>query len=84
MQGIIRNSISMSRRILSHHIKPGDTVIDATCCRGQDTLYLARLAGKTGRGLSQSRFTVLKWEFVNQINNPPGLIFIHKFSEGKR
>ncbi len=194
MQGIIRNSVSMSRHILNHHIKPGDLAIDATCGRGQDTLFLARLVGKTGRvfafdiqgqaihstyclvrkqgwldvvvmikddhsnmadhlsgntpkacvfnlgympegdhdiittphstisalknsldilaadgvvslvfytghpggqeeyeaindyvsGLSQSKFTVLKLEFINQINSPPGLILIHKFSEDKR
>ncbi len=192
MQGIIKNSVSMARHVLNQHIRPGDTVIDATCGRGKDTLYLARLVGKTGRvlafdiqslavnstysllreqgwldvvflikddhinmtdhisgivpracvfnlgympggnhtittkphstiralknsldslavdgivslvfytghpggkeeyeavnsyvaGLSQSKFTVIKSEFINQINSPPGLILIHKISEG--
>ncbi len=40
--------------VLAHHfwsevVEPGDTVIDATCGNGHDTLYLSSLVGKTGR-----------------------------------
>ncbi len=33
---------------LEQHIKPGDTVIDATCGNGHDTLFLANLVGEKG------------------------------------
>jgi tRNA1(Val) A37 N6-methylase TrmN6 len=34
---------------MQKHVKPGDVVIDATCGRGQDTLFLARLVGLGGK-----------------------------------
>lgn len=49
MHKISKNSLSMSRHILGRCLHPGDTVVDATCGRGQDTLLLAGLVGKTGR-----------------------------------
>ena len=33
---------------LEKHIKLGDTVIDATCGNGHDTLFLANLVGNEG------------------------------------
>ncbi len=34
--------------LLENHIKPGNTVIDATCGNGYDTLFLAKLVGPNG------------------------------------
>lgn len=39
----------MSHLLLGRIILPGDEVIDATAGNGNDTLFLARLVGKTGR-----------------------------------
>ena len=38
--------------LLSEHVKPGDTVIDATAGNGHDTLLLAKLVGPTGSVIS--------------------------------
>lgn len=38
-----RNAVNLSHLCIQRVIKPGDTVIDATCGNGQDTLFLARL-----------------------------------------
>lgn len=47
-------SLFQSHLDLAHHywsnlVKPGDTVIDATCGNGYDTLRLATMIGPTGR-----------------------------------
>ena len=38
----------IAHMLLEKHIKVGDTVIDATCGNGHDTLFLATLVGTTG------------------------------------
>ncbi len=35
--------------IVAGMVEPGDTVVDATCGNGHDTLFLAELVGKTGK-----------------------------------
>ncbi|MDR7869985.1 MAG: class I SAM-dependent methyltransferase [Tissierellaceae bacterium] len=45
----IINTISISKDLLSQHIKEGDIVLDATVGNGNDTLDLARLVGKDGK-----------------------------------
>lgn len=49
MLDISKNSVLMVKHILLQHVQKGDTVVDATCGRGQDTLFLARLVGGSGR-----------------------------------
>lgn len=48
----ICNATRLARSIMSRQVKKGDTVIDATCGTGQDTLFLARLVGQDGRVLA--------------------------------
>ena len=36
------------RALLSAHLRPGDSAVDATCGNGHDTLALARLVGPSG------------------------------------
>lgn len=38
----------IAHTFLEKHIKPGDTVVDATCGNGHDTLFLASLVGSNG------------------------------------
>lgn len=39
----------MAKHIFHQHIQSGDVVLDATCGRGKDTLFLAGLVGKYGQ-----------------------------------
>ncbi len=45
----LRNATHLSHMLIGRQVKKGDTVIDATCGNGQDTLFLARLVGCSGR-----------------------------------
>lgn len=45
----IRNANRLAHIIIGRQVQEGDTVIDATCGTGQDTLFLARLVGRAGR-----------------------------------
>lgn len=45
----LKNAISFAQQLLKDHIKKGDTVVDATCGNGNDTLFLAGLVGTEGR-----------------------------------
>lgn len=49
MLDVTKNSVLMVRHLLYQHIQAGDTVVDATCGRGQDTLLLARQVGSRGK-----------------------------------
>ena len=40
--------LDLSRQFLQAHVQPGDLCIDATCGRGNDTLFLCRLTGENG------------------------------------
>lgn len=44
----LRNAIYLSHMLISRQVKQGDTVVDATCGNGKDTLFLARLVGRSG------------------------------------
>ncbi|TYQ15391.1 UNVERIFIED_CONTAM: putative rRNA methylase [Acetivibrio alkalicellulosi] len=48
----IKNSLGQSHQYIEKFVKEGDTVIDATCGNGSDTLFLAGLVGKTGKVFS--------------------------------
>lgn len=42
------NIIPFAHRLLGAHIRPGDTVVDATAGNGHDTLFLAQCVGDEG------------------------------------
>lgn len=41
-------AVGFSRLFLRRAVRPGDRVVDATCGRGRDTLFLAELVGESG------------------------------------
>ena len=41
--------LDLAHQFLRAHVRPGDTVIDATCGRGNDTKLLCELTGENGR-----------------------------------
>lgn len=45
----LRGPVHLGRFILDRFVTAGDTVIDATCGNGHDTLHLAALVGESGR-----------------------------------
>ncbi|MGS0764049.1 class I SAM-dependent methyltransferase [Syntrophomonas curvata] len=47
--GMFGNAVSISHQVIARVVQPGDTVVDATCGRGKDTLFLAQLVGSRGR-----------------------------------
>lgn len=42
------NLVQSSHMFVAYHVKPGDSVIDATAGNGNDTLFLAKLVGSRG------------------------------------
>ncbi len=49
MSNLITRTTELAMSVTLTYIKPGDTVVDATCGTGQDTVVLARAAGSEGR-----------------------------------
>ncbi|HNX28316.1 MAG TPA: class I SAM-dependent methyltransferase [Syntrophomonadaceae bacterium] len=45
---VLKNAVSISRQIISQAVAQADTVVDATCGQGNDTLLLAQLVGPLG------------------------------------
>jgi len=45
----LRGPVPLSHLLLRQYVRQGDSVIDATCGNGNDTLLLARLTGPAGR-----------------------------------
>ncbi len=45
---ILKNALSLSHDYILQAVSVGDTVIDATCGNGHDTLFLSTLVGKDG------------------------------------
>ncbi|MDQ2085777.1 class I SAM-dependent methyltransferase [Herbivorax sp. ANBcel31] len=45
----IKNSLGQSHQYIKTFVKEGDTVVDATCGNGNDTIFLAQLVGKAGK-----------------------------------
>ncbi|HOM01778.1 MAG TPA: class I SAM-dependent methyltransferase [Acetivibrio sp.] len=45
----IKNSLGQSHDYIKMFVKEGDTVVDATCGNGNDTVFLASLVGENGR-----------------------------------
>lgn len=48
MSNLITRTTELAMSVTLTYIKPGDTVVDATCGTGQDTVVLARAAGEKG------------------------------------
>lgn len=46
---MLQTALHFSHHLLEEIIQPGDQVIDATMGNGHDTLFLAKLVGKTGK-----------------------------------
>jgi tRNA G37 N-methylase Trm5 len=46
---LLSNSLAISHQLVSKVVQPGDTVVDATMGNGNDTLFLAKLVGDSGR-----------------------------------
>lgn len=46
------NTLGLSHRFMTEHIRPGGFCIDATAGRGRDTLFLCGLVGEHGRVLA--------------------------------
>lgn len=46
---ILINSLGLSHDYARRAVRPGDTVVDATCGKGRDTLFLAGLVGECGK-----------------------------------
>ena len=49
MRNLLGNSLSLCKEYLSKVIKKGDTVVDATCGNGYDTLFLRQKVGNEGK-----------------------------------
>ena len=41
--------VDLAHQLLAQRVQPGDVVVDATCGKGHDTLFLARAVGPGGR-----------------------------------
>jgi tRNA1(Val) A37 N6-methylase TrmN6 len=48
-RNIYKNALNISHLLARCRVKTGDRVIDATCGRGHDTVFLAELVGEEGR-----------------------------------
>lgn len=46
---LLRGPVPLSHFWLSKFVKTGDFVVDATCGNGQDTVFLAKMVGETGK-----------------------------------
>ena len=46
---ILKNALRLSHDMLERVVKKGDTVVDATCGKGNDTVFLAKLVKDTGK-----------------------------------
>ena len=49
MSFVLRSARYLAQDALARHIRPGDTVVDATMGNGHDNCFLAELVGETGR-----------------------------------
>ena len=43
------NAVALSHQLIESHVKPGMTVIDATCGNGNDTIFLSKRVGPAGK-----------------------------------
>lgn len=48
-RGLLKNAVSISHQVITEVVESGDVVVDATCGRGHDTIFLAQLVGKQGK-----------------------------------
>lgn len=45
---ILKNALTLSHQLIAQAVKKGDTVVDATCGNGHDTLFLSDIVGENG------------------------------------
>ena len=77
------NALGLSREYASRVVKPGDTVIDATCGKGRDTVLLAKLSGDTGHvyAFDIQRKSILLTKELVASNNIINTILVHDSHE---
>ncbi|WP_100013186.1 class I SAM-dependent methyltransferase [Lentibacillus sediminis] len=46
---MLKTVLSYAHELIEKTVAPGETLIDATCGNGQDTLFLSKLTGETGQ-----------------------------------
>ena len=49
MPRVLKNALMLSHDILERVVKNGDVVVDATCGKGFDTIFLSKLVGECGK-----------------------------------
>src|SRR5699024_11186677 len=49
---MLKGMLNFSHHLLEESIEKGETVIDATCGNGNDTLFLSKLVGENGQVLA--------------------------------
>ncbi|MDD2585369.1 MAG: class I SAM-dependent methyltransferase [Syntrophomonadaceae bacterium] len=49
MSGLFKNAVNISHQVIAAVVEAGDIVVDATCGRGHDTIFLAQLVGEKGK-----------------------------------
>ena len=70
----LNNAVNISRMIISHKISEGDIVVDATVGHGNDTLFLARIVGRSGKvyGFDVHKEAIRNTERLLEHNNCSG------------
>lgn len=46
---MLKNALTLSHEVLAKFVHENDVVVDATCGKGNDTMFLSRLVGERGR-----------------------------------
>lgn len=49
MPRVLKNAVMMSHEMLNEVVEEGDVVVDATCGKGYDTVFLSKLVGNRGK-----------------------------------
>ena len=49
MPRVLKNALMLSHDILNEVVGKGDVVVDATCGKGVDTVFLSKLVGENGK-----------------------------------
>ncbi|WP_058306886.1 class I SAM-dependent methyltransferase [Gracilibacillus massiliensis] len=75
----MKSIIAFSHQLLKDIIQNGDVVIDATCGNGNDTAFLSRLVGKTGKvyAFDIQKQAIEKTQVLLEKNNIENVELIH-------
>lgn len=79
----MKHIVAFSHQLLQETVNPGDTVIDATCGNGNDTVFLCSLTGDNGQVLAfdiQAQAIEATQEKVTE-RNIPNIRLIHDSHE---